>query len=246
MRLTVFFLSVLVLALTFQVSADPPSVVDYGPATQDDLRSLVDSSEWTPTTRTRLAQALAGEAGFLPDYRREAGRVRSCIDGETCYPNRDWRIIPWTLLTRWKHVRDGGADVSFLTLVESYCASVRPDLASRAQEEHLRIAGLYAEARQVQRRRFLLSLDWNRPRVQTHDEVTGRGVEGYSVDVGFTAIRAVVEAWERGEVPNECEGASHWDGPHWAPQSRRMVRMSCGETLNVFYGVPRPARRSET
>ena len=205
------------------------------------LTRLQASGQWTAGARLALAQALWGEAGIRSAYARtRSGRVVACDDPRAagpCYPNRDWRIIPWVLAVRWDYLRGRGHRVTFERLVRSYCASVKPRLATAEREAQARSRGDARELDSIRRRRFLIAIRWDGSNLGRLHRLHGHGSPLALYERGWSEITALVEAFGRGEVLNEWDRARHWDHRGARPSWEALRRLDYGETLNAFYCV---------
>jgi len=201
--------------------------------------------EWTPIAKALLARMLVGESGWLPEYRRKTKggrRIASCIDGEPCYPNRDWKLQPWVVYYRWQDMKKRWNGLTYAATIRLYSAAMKPGLTSAKYERFARIHGMGKELQQIPRRRFLQRIAWDGsnllPLVEKYDR---RGGGRHFVD-GWRAVREAVESWGNGEIENECEEARHWDGPGMTLPTRSLIKINCGETLNDYF-TTRAARR---
>lgn len=204
------------------------------------------TGNWTLKAKRALARALWGEAGILSEYvpvrlrngRYSKHKIRMCSDKSrangTCKPNRDWEVIPWVLLRRWEASHSNPSKrIAFDKLIESYSAPLKPHLASKEYERKIHKRRDMPEALQIQRRRFLQSLRYD----GTNLASAYRRLRGHAppraVHVGWEAIKATVEAWGAGNVPDHCPRAQHWDMPG-AKVSQRLA-VTCKGTRNIFY-----------
>lgn len=211
--------------------------VPLEPEEGNPLQRIVEAAQWTPRARLALAQALWGEAGIRGHYTRAGRRLTGCDGGEGCHSNLDWRLIPWVLATRWSDLHDRGNEIEFETLIRAYCASVKPRLASSGYEARVRARGSLGELPAIRRRRFLLAVRWDGSNLDRLRHRYGHRVPSDLYREGWSEITSLVEAWGRGEIPNECPAARHWDHAGARPSYSGLRRVDCGETLNVFYCV---------
>ncbi len=213
------------------------------PATLETLAEMKASGQWTLEARTVLAQALMGEAGIRGTYAYANRRLVTCRhrDAGECFPNLDWKLIPWVLLKRWEDVRASGSLISFVGMVRAYSSPVRPSLATERRLNRAQRDGDTREVGQIMKRRFFQALTFDGSNLVQLRSEYGR-TSRLDVDQrGWTEITGIVNAWGRGEIPNPCEEARHWDSQGAIPTG--MIRVCLHvETLNAFHAVPR--RRS--
>ena len=213
-------------------------------------------SEWTSISKLWLTRALVGEAGWLPTYERnEKGKVRHC-EGDDCFSNRDWRIIPHVLLKRWKRMRLScvlrgyacsapGTPMSFVAVARKYCSPLKSHLAgSRFEREN---SGNPVALQAMHRRRFIQAVAWDGsnlgPLADRYSKHTRGRVRVDMYRTGWFAARRVVEMWGVGEVDDPCLEAEHWNNV--PPRRSSLYVVDCGETLNFYSAVVRKEKPDE-
>lgn len=201
--------------------------------------------EWTIEAKTRLAQMLVGEAGWLPEYRkkREWPKFGSCLSSEQCYPNRDWRIQPWVIYYRWVDLKKVNGSITFSETIQLYSAAVKPSLAGEKRLRFAKVHRMDSEVSQIFRRRFLRSIMWDGSNLLDMVKKYRRKGSTKTFLEGWKSVTKVVDAWGRGRVRNECKDARHWDGPGMSlPGS--LIKVDCGETLNEYFTTKEVLRRN--
>jgi len=199
---------------------------------------LETAGQWTPGAKLALARALWGEAGIHATYARRDGRrfgsVVTCDaeDAGECFANRDWRIIPFALARRWAALRRHGMDRSFEAHVRAYSSVLR--LHTPEREAVARRSGDPAELAQSRRRALIGSVRYDGSNLSALHRVFGLGAPFVVYDEGWRALIGVVDAWGRGEIDDESEGATDWDSRGRRP-SPGLRRVELGETLNAYY-----------
>ena len=219
-------------------------VGSYNNAEDESMKLLISmkkKGEWTDYTKLLLSQALWGESGISPRYKnvklRGGWRRVPCEFGEEnerCYENLDWKLIPWVLLKRWEAINQSKR-MTFGRVIQSYCAPLDPELSSYERETRMKAIGNFNEVAQIKRRRFIQSLEWNGEELKGMAKHYGPGLGEDFLYHGWKALTSNVIAWGKGEVPNLCKKALHWDRVG-AETSLKLPRINCGKTLNAFYG----------
>lgn len=179
------------------------------------LQELMESGQWTAEARRVLAQAVLAEAG----PRR----------------SRDWELIPWVLLRRWHELRRNQPHKALLFVehIKAYSCPVKPSLASKRYWRRAKQRGDAQELRRIRRRRFFQAIDLETDIEQLMLE---HGVRDNAalLTSGWKAILITIDQWSRGEIPNPCPQARHWD-MRSAPKPTRQRVCRHLKTFNAFY-----------
>jgi hypothetical protein len=142
--------------------------------------------------------------------------------GEADWSAQDHIAIGWVLAKRWRvynSVHEFEEQVSFADFIRLYSAALKGEEGSRTK-----------------RQRFVQSLPWGDPTPDEH---------GIYASPRYTRlwqqVRQRIEAWGEGQFADPCRAAMHWGGTMDRPY-RNWRPVTCGQTRNIFYSVPKYKR----
>ena len=141
------------------------------------------------------------------NYRSRLTLSRALVAEAGWHVNKDYHIIPFVLKKRWEAINAiRKRPTHFARVVRSYCGPLHP-VANDCSNLSFRLS------RRCQRRTRIQLLKWK----DIPQEVKG-----------------FVRLWEKGEVSNACPAAGHW-GSVSDGNPRRLKKVDCGNTLNLYY-----------